>query len=131
MSVPIIKNRELRGVVRLTETATYFFNLPENGQGSQNTLANYNTEEVWIICDRGGEESITCDIWLPQIALFKGGWNGKIYVVNKDENVKINAFQNGINDDSINFVDFTSVGVKGIIMLHIVDNNLWGSWNVV
>ena len=130
MPVPIL-NRELRGVVRLTETATYFFNLPENGQGSQNTLANYNTEEVWIICDRGGEESITCDIWLPQIALFKGGWNGKIYVANKDENVKINAFQSGSNDDSISFVDFTSVGVKGIIILHIVENNLWGSWNVV
>ena len=79
------------------------------------------------------EITITPTIVLPSISTFNGGWNVKIYIVNKQESPKIvvpRIAEPTIGQDYINQIGNTATEVKRIKYFHIVDNNLWASWEV-
>lgn len=131
MALPIIK--ELKGIIRLDTSDTYQFVLPYNGATPtpiQNSQAITNVEEVWIIVEKeDAVPPITPTIVLPQISTFNGGWNVKIYVVNKGEQpIATTPKQDPTNQDFINFGISVSIGIKSICYLHIADNNLWACW---
>ena len=127
MASTIIK--ELKGVTRITTSDTYQFVLPNNGSRLQNSQAISNVEEVWIIVENL-EVPIAPNIVLPQISTFYGGWNVKIYVVNKGEEPTVTTprQEDPTNQDYINFNNSASIPIKSIGYFHIVDNNLWACW---
>jgi hypothetical protein len=133
MALPIIK--ELKGIIRIDTSDNYTFVLPYSGATPtpiQNSQAITNVEEVWIIVE---DEGITINptIVLPQISTFNGGWNVKIYVVNKGENpiVTTPRQEDPTNQDFINFGNNISVPIKSISYFHIADNNLWACWKTL
>jgi len=122
---------ELKGIVRISTSDTYEFYLANNGNRLQNAQAITNVEEVYIIIENT-EAVISPQIVLPQISTFYGGWNVKIYIVNKQESPKIVVpkLENPANQDYINDTNTTAVSVKRVRYFHIVDNHLWASWEV-
>ena len=134
MALPIIK--ELKGIIRLDTSDTYEFVLPYNGATPtpiQNSQAITNVEEVWIIVEAPPITPITPTIVLPQISTFNGGWNVKIYVVNKGENTVATTprQEDPTNQDFINFSGSVNVAIKSICYFHIADNNLWACWKTL
>ena len=127
--------KELKGIVRIDTSDNYTFVLPYNGATPtpiQNSQAINNVEEVYIIIENV-EITITPTIVLPSISTFNGGWNVKIYIVNKQESPKIvvpRIAEPTIGQDYINQIGNTATEVKRIKYFHIVDNNLWASWEV-
>lgn len=123
-------NKTLKGVVRLTGGQDYNFTLPDNPSGIQNALANIVLEEVFIECDA---TLGSINIYLPQIALFNGGWIPKIFVtlvVSSENSITIIPYLDEVNNDSINNDSNFSFGY-GTAYLHIVSRTNWGAWLTV
>ena len=124
-------NKTLKGVVRLTGGEDYNFTLPDNPSGIQNALANIVLEEVFIECDA---TLGSINIYLPQIALFNGGWIPKIFVTSlvssEISDITIIPYLDEVNDNSINNnVNFSFGGdILGTAYLHIVSRTNWGAW---
>ena len=122
--------KELKGIIRIDTSDTYEFVLPYNGATpTQNSQAITNVEEVYIIVENP-DIAITPQIILPLISSFYGGWNVKIYVINKGDNsiVTTPRVDSPINEDYINFNNSQSISLKSIGYFHIVDNHLWACW---
>jgi len=122
--------KTLKGIVRITTSDTYEFNLPINtGTALPNALDNSALEEVYIIIENP-EEEITPLIVLPLISTFNNAWNTKIYVINKGDvsTVATPRVPDEGQPDSINFLGTTSITGKTTGYFHIVDYNLWACW---
>jgi len=125
-------NKTLKGVVRLTGGQDYNFTLPDNPSGIQNALANIVLEEVFIECDT---TLGSINIYLPQIALFNGGWIPKIFVtstVSAENSIAILPYQGSVSPlvapDTINSLTEILVLGTSTAYLHIVGKKNWGAW---
>ncbi|MEI7960711.1 MAG: hypothetical protein WCI04_00085 [archaeon] len=129
-------NKTLKGVVRLTGGEDYNFTLPDNPSGIQNALANIVLEEVFIECDT---TLGSIGIYLPQIALFNGGWIPKIFVTSviaTTNEISILPYQGSVRPplvapDTINSLTEILVLGTSTAYLHIVGKKNWGAWLTV
>jgi hypothetical protein len=127
----------LQGVIRITENGDYNLVLPSNGARAQNDLAINNIEEVYVIVENIAEP-IAVNINLPKISDFNGGWNCKMYLLNKNNFFDpssicvINAYSSELYSDYINGESGISFSNNPMIyydnrylFMHILDNNYW------
>jgi len=122
--------RTLQGVVRITQQGDYNFVLPDNGARAQNGLGINNVEEVYIVIETIVTPDFIVNLFLPKISDFNGGWNTKIYILNKNGNVvgsSLNLYSyvsETYTDYLINNYTTTILGANTLV--HIFDTNVWG-----
>jgi len=130
--------KTLQGIIRITEPDEYILVLPNITNTSlPNALANQVLDEVFIVIDEF-TPPYNFKLVLPNISDFKGAWNPKIYILNKNANgiptldttAILIAYNDGetytdyliLNSPSLDLLGAESANT----LLHIIDNNIWG-----
>jgi hypothetical protein len=132
-----MQTRTLQGIIRITEPDEYTLVLPNTlGTSLPNALANQVLDEVFIVIDEF-TPPYTLNIYLPKISDFKGAWNPKIYILNKNANgiptLDTTAILISYSDEFYSdyfilnspYIDLIGADSANTL-LHIIDNNIWG-----
>jgi hypothetical protein len=124
--------KTLQGVIRITEVGDYYLALPDNGARAQNGLAINNVEEVYIVIETIVTPEYIVNLFLPKISDFNGGWNTKIYILNKNAvgeiglgSVNLYSYVSETYTDYL-INNITAINLSTNSLVHIFDTNVWG-----
>ena len=127
-----VKQLTLQGVVRITESGNYNLVLPSNGIPTQIGLPLQNAD-VFIVIETILTPDYIINLFLPKISDFNGGWNPKIYILNKNpigdigsSGVFLNSYVSETYTDYLTTELRTVFQIFGNPTVNIFDNNFWG-----
>ncbi|MEI7960713.1 MAG: hypothetical protein WCI04_00095 [archaeon] len=119
-------NKVLQGASTQVLSAVYIYSLPNSIAPTQNAIANYNEEEIFINCDTTtGIQTLR----LPLISLFGGGWCPKIYISNiggGTVDVQVTSSEDENND--INGLNTITIASAQTGYFHIVTKQNYACW---
>lgn len=124
--MPITTNKVLQGASTQAVAGLYIYSLPNSISPTQNAIANYNEEEIFINCDT---TTGTQTLRLPLISLFGGGWCPKIYISNiGGGSVDVNVTSSEDENNDINGVNTITIPSSQTGYFHIVTRTNYACW---
>ena len=121
----------LQGIVRITQQGDYNLVLPSNGVPTQIGLPLQN-DEIFIVIENIVTPEFVVNLFLPKISDFNGGWNTKIYILNKNDtfmeftgSVFLNSYASETYTDYL-INQSESAKLSYNTLVHIFDTNVWG-----